>query len=574
MIPRKSIVTKLWIYMTVLTVVALLISGLVLSNIFEDFYFNMRKNEMINEGQQLISLILGGINPSELLDISKFINAYSVIIDRQGLIQASSNVLKFEGVAIGPKELREVLNGNIVVSKSFVSQFDANMLTVALPIRTEGNVIGGVILFSPMSSIESTIWQIRYLVLSVAGASVLVLTALSLVLSKTISKPLIQMKKVAEEIARGEFGTKVKVKSQDEVGTLANAINYMSEALNKNINMLDQEKRQLQNILLSMTDGVITFDAENRVIMANPQAVEMIPDLKQNGELKVPKIIEPIVKKAMKCSEFISEELEIDGKVVAVKMTPLLSDDGVLQGVLAVLQDITRERKQEDLRKEFLSDVSHELRTPLTYLQGYTEALIDGIVKDSDEHDRYLNIILEETLRLRRLVDELLELSHMEAGHLNIQKDYVSIKELVEQVCKKFLPICEEKNINLKIEIENIQPILIDEDKIEQVMINLIDNAIRYSPSGQDVLIKAGADETGVTISVRDSGSGIPDSELPFIWERFYKVDKSRARKDSGTGLGLAIAKRIIELHNGKIWAKNCAEGGTEFSFFIPWTHN
>ncbi len=571
MIPRKSIVTKLWIYMTVLTVVALLISGLVLSNIFEDFYFNMRKNEMINEGQQLISLILGGINPSELLDISKFINAYSVIIDRQGLIQASSNVLKFEGVAIGPKELREVLNGNIVVSKSFVSQFDANMLTVALPIRTEGNVIGGVILFSPMSSIESTIWQIRYLVLSVAGASVLVLTALSLVLSKTISKPLIQMKKVAEEIARGEFGTKVKVKSQDEVGTLANAINYMSEALNKNINMLDQEKRQLQNILLSMTDGVITFDAENRVIMANPQAVEMIPDLKQNGELKVPKIIEPIVKKAMKCSEFISEELEIDGKVVAVKMTPLLSDDGVLQGVLAVLQDITRERKQEDLRKEFLSDVSHELRTPLTYLQGYTEALIDGIVKDSDEHDRYLNIILEETLRLRRLVDELLELSHMEAGHLNIQKDYVSIKELVEQVCKKFLPICEEKNINLKIEIENIPPILIDEDKIEQVMINLIDNAIRYSPSGQDVLIKAGADETGVTISVRDSGSGIPDSELPFIWERFYKVDKSRARKDSGTGLGLAIAKRIIELHNGKIWAKNCAEGGTEFSFFIPW---
>ncbi len=557
--------------MTVLTVVALLISGLVLSNIFEDFYFNMRKNEMINEGQQLISLILGGINPSELLDISKFINAYSVIIDRQGLIQASSNVLKFEGVAIGPKELREVLNGNIVVSKSFVSQFDANMLTVALPIRTEGNVIGGVILFSPMSSIESTIWQIRYLVLSVAGASVLVLTALSLVLSKTISKPLIQMKKVAEEIARGEFGTKVKVKSQDEVGTLANAINYMSEALNKNINMLDQEKRQLQNILLSMTDGVITFDAENRVIMANPQAVEMIPDLKQNGELKVPKIIEPIVKKAMKCSEFISEELEIDGKVVAVKMTPLLSDDGVLQGVLAVLQDITRERKQEDLRKEFLSDVSHELRTPLTYLQGYTEALIDGIVKDSDEHDRYLNIILEETLRLRRLVDELLELSHMEAGHLNIQKDYVSIKELVEQVCKKFLPICEEKNINLKIEIENIPPILIDEDKIEQVMINLIDNAIRYSPSGQDVLIKAGADETGVTISVRDSGSGIPDSELPFIWERFYKVDKSRARKDSGTGLGLAIAKRIIELHNGKIWAKNCAEGGTEFSFFIPW---
>lgn len=571
MIPRKSIVTKLWIYMTVLTVVALLISGLVLSNIFEDFYFNMRKNEMINEGQQLISLILGGINPSELLDISKFINAYSVIIDRQGLIQASSNVMKFNGIAIGPKELAEVLKGNIVVSKSFVSQFDANMLTVALPIRTEGNVIGGVILFSPMSSIENTIWQIRYLVLSTAGASILFLTALSLVLSKTISKPLIQMKKVAEEIARGEFGTKVEVKSQDEVGALANAINYMSEALNKNINMLDKEKKQLQNILVSMTDGVITFDAESHILIANPQAIEMIPDLVQNDELQIAKMLEPLVKKATENSEFISEEVKIDGKIITVKVTPLVSDEGMLQGALAVLQDITRERKQEDLRKEFLSDVSHELRTPLTYLQGYTEALIDGIVKDSDEHNRYLNIILEETLRLRRLVDELLELSHMEAGRLNVQNDYISIKELVEQVCKKFLPICEEKNINLRIEIEDMPPILIDEDKIEQVMINLIDNAIRYSPNGQDVLIRAGADEAGVTISVKDNGSGIPDAELPFIWERFYKVDKSRARKDSGTGLGLAIAKRIVELHNGKIWAKNCEEGGTEFSFFIPW---
>ena len=174
---KKSIVTKLWLYMTVLAIVTLLFSGLVLSSVFEDFYFNMRKNEMINEGQQLISLILGGANPSELLDVSKFINAHAVLIDRQGLIQASSNVVKFNGIAIGPKELSEVLKGNIVVHKGHMPQFNASMLTVALPIRTEAGVAGGLILFSPMSSIENTVWQIRRLILSAAVIAVLFLQA-------------------------------------------------------------------------------------------------------------------------------------------------------------------------------------------------------------------------------------------------------------------------------------------------------------------------------------------------------------------------------------------------------------
>ena len=253
-------------------------------------------------------------------------------------------------------------------------------------------------------------------------------------------------------------------------------------------------------------------------------------------------------------------------------MTPLFDDNKRLWGILAVLQDVTRERKLEDLRREFVGDVSHELRTPLTYLQGYTEALLDGMEQNQEERNKYLNIILEETLRLRRLVDELLDLSNMEAGHLDIKKNNVSIKYIVEKISKKVRPICQNKNIELVVHIQEEIPLIVaDEDRIEQVLINLVDNAIRYSPGGSKVIIKARPSEDGVIVSVKDSGPGIPQEELPFIWERFYKVDKSRERKKSGTGLGLAIVKKIIELHSGRVWAQNCEEGGTEFSFYLPY---
>ena len=567
---KKSIISKLWLYMTVLAIVTLLFSGLVLSSVFEDFYFNMRKNEMINEGQQLLSLILQGVNPSELLDISKFINAHAVLIDRQGLIQASSNILKLEGMAIGAKELAEVLKGNTVVHKGHIAQFNAPMLTVALPIKSELGVVGGLILYSPMSTIENTIWQIRRLILLAAAITVMISTGLSFVLSRTVSKPLVQMKKAAEEMAKGKFDNKVNVDTDDEIGTLAKTMNYLSDALNENINALNQEKNQLQNVLLSMTDGVVTFDENGQVIMANPQAIEIISDVSEDASTQFD-VLKDFLEQVKESGEYVKREIKLKGKTISVRMAPILDDHMKLWGVLAVLQDVTRERKLEDLRREFLGDVSHELRTPLTYLQGYTEALLDNMVKNEEERSRYLNIILEETLRLRRLVDELLDLSHIEAGHLDIKKNSISIESIVEKVSKKVHPLCDSKKIELEIDIQGDIPLIVaDEDRIEQVLINLVDNAVRYSPKDSKVTVKVRPSDEGVIVTVKDSGQGIPPEELPFVWERFYKVDKSRERKKSGTGLGLAIVKKIVELHNGRVWAQNCDEGGAEFSFYLP----
>ncbi|HHW03833.1 MAG TPA: cell wall metabolism sensor histidine kinase WalK [Thermoanaerobacterales bacterium] len=568
--PNKSIIFKLWLYMIVLTIITLLFSGLILSRVFEDFYFNIRQNEMINEGQQLIALILQGIDPMELVDISKFINAHAVVVNRQGLIQASSNILKFKGMLMDGREFSEVLKGNIVIHKGYISQFGAAMLTVALPIKTEGGVMGALILYSPMESIQNSIWQIRRLILLTATGAVIVATALSFVLSKTVSRPLIDIKKVAEGMARGDFEGRVSVSSEDEIGTLAKTINYLSDALKNNINALSQEKEQLKNVLLSMTDGVITFDANNQLIMANPQAYDMLQVEMRDGGDEGFKVLYPLLDRVRETKKPLQEELKFDGRTISARLAPLMDENLNLWGMVAVLQDVTRERKLEHLRREFVGNVSHELRTPLSYLQGYTEALLDGMVEDPEEKKKYLNIILDETLRLRRMVNELLDLSQIESGHLHLKKDKISLKNLIERVVKKLAPICQKKGMKISTEFEEVPLVMADEDRIEQVMINLIDNAMRYNESSGEIKIKVQRSESGIVVSVKDQGPGIPEDELPFIWERFYKVDKARTRKTGGTGLGLAIVKNIVEVHGGRVWAKNCAEGGTAFYFSLP----
>lgn len=567
--PQKSIITKLWLYMTILTIIVLLFSGLVLSHVFEDFYFNMRKNDMINEGQQLIALMARGINPSELLDISKFINAHAFIIDRQGLIKASSSIVKFRGMDIDGKDLSEVLKGHIVVQKGHFPEFNASMLMVALPIRTELGVVGALLLYSPMASIANNIWQIRKLILLAAAGAVLVSTFLSFVLSRNISRPLVQMKKVAEDMAKGNFEGKLNVELEDEIGTLAKTMNYLSDALSNNINALAQEKSQLQKVLLSMTDGVVTFDPHGKIIIANPQALALLPGNAEKTDLPCCDILKPLLDKIVEEKTPLTKELKINGRIVSVRMAPLI-DENVLWGVVAVIQDITRERKLEHLRREFVGDVSHELRTPLSYLQGYTEVLLDGLVEDKDEQDKYLNIILEETLRLRRLVDELLELSQIEAGHIPLKKEQISIALVIKKVVEKLRPLAKDKNISFDTRIQGTPMILADEDRIEQVLINLVDNAIRYSKEGSEVKIEVREKDAGVIVAIKDSGPGIPEDEIPFIWERFYKIDKARTRQKGGTGLGLAIVKKIIGIHGGRVWVKNCDEGGTEFCFYLP----
>ncbi len=554
----------------ILMIVTILVSAVVLSSFFENFYFKIKQNELINEGQQLITLVLQGADPLELLDVSKFINAHAVIVDKKGLIKVGSGFYKRDGMGMAKKQFTEVLKGNIVVHKGHMPQFNAAMLTVALPIKTEVGVAGALILYSPMASIQSSIWHIRRLILIAGASSVLIATVLSFVLSKNISKPLVEMKNIAEDMAKGNFDNTIEVTSDDEIGTLAKTMNYMSSALETNINALSNEKKQLHGILQSMTDGVITFNADGDVILVNPQALEILSlDISGNEGKYFDKLL-PLYDKVREDNSILHEEVNMGGRIISVRMAPLFNEKHFLWGVVAVLQDVTIERKTEHMRREFVSNVSHELRTPLSYLQGYTEALLDGMAEDSDEKQKYLNIIHEETLRLRRLVNELLDLSRIETGQIAIDKKMISINKIIERVIKKVEPAVDKRGVKIETQYEDLPMIAADEDRIQQVILNLVDNAIRYTKSNGKIIIKASNSKGGIVVSIRDDGEGIPEDELPFIWDRFYKTDKSRVRDKGGTGLGLAIVKNIVELHDGKVWAKNCKKGGAEFSFFLP----
>ncbi len=263
-------------------------------------------------------------------------------------------------------------------------------------------------------------------------------------------------------------------------------------------------------------------------------------------------------------------EIDVQGRSWAVLMTPLY-DGHIVRGAVAVIRDMTEERQHDKLRKDFIANVSHELRTPISMLQGYSEAIIDDIAASDEDKKEIAKIIYDESLRMGRLVNELLDLARMEAGHIELSKEAVLIPDFAERIVRKFQGIAKEQGIELNFRISaQIGHGVFDPDRIEQVLTNLIHNAIRHTDEAGGVELIIDKYEHGVRFEVKDTGTGIPEEDLPYVFERFYKADKARTRKRGGTGLGLAIAKNIVEAHNGKISVHSKLDEGTAFAFTIP----
>jgi two-component system sensor histidine kinase ResE len=269
--------------------------------------------------------------------------------------------------------------------------------------------------------------------------------------------------------------------------------------------------------------------------------------------------------------EEIEEELEMEGAYYAISFSPLYSGDSI-RGAVAVLHNMTEQHKLEKLREDFIANVSHELRTPIAMLQGYSEALLDDVGASEEERREMTKIIYEESQRMGRLVTDLLNLARMESGHMRLYKEPVQLNGVIERMTLKFLPIAKEKGIELSFqtELDDWAAAELDEDRIEQVMTNLIDNAIRHTLEGGQVVVKVSMEQGYARISINDTGVGIPEEDLQYVFERFYKADKARTLGKGGTGLGLAIASSIINAHGGKIYAESKVGEGTSFIFLLP----
>lgn len=414
----------------------------------------------------------------------------------------------------------------------------------------------------------------------------LLTTFFAFFLSFKITQPLLEMIKAANMIAQGEYRMRLPVRSTDEIGQLAGTFNRMAGEVDKLIRDLQHEKEHLAGILRSMTDAVITFDAEGCIIQSNPQGDGILKrwaDIRWDGETAgertsggVPGPLRELYDSVLREGRDLSGRVLVHNEVWSVVMAPLKSEQNV-RGAVAVLRDVTEEYRLEKLRTDFVANVTHEIRTPLSMLQGYSEALIDGIAATPEEQRELVQVIHDESVRMGRLVNDLLDLASMENGKLEIKKQTVDVNDLVTRVFRKFSAYAKEQGVRLVRELPAEELVLraADDDRLEQVLTNLLDNAMRHTPGGAAIFMTAeAAAEDGrpfVKLTVRDEGQGIPAEDLPYIFERFYKADKARKRGTrSGTGLGLAIVKNIVEAHQGSIRADSRLGHGTTFTVMLP----
>ncbi|MFC5531707.1 HAMP domain-containing sensor histidine kinase [Cohnella yongneupensis] len=400
-----------------------------------------------------------------------------------------------------------------------------------------------------------------------------------------ITQPLREMKDAANRVTKGDYTTRVAIRSSDEIGDLATSFNQMATELQTLIRDIQHERDHLSSVLKSMTDAVITFDAAGCAILTNPQGQHLLDDwnsVEWSDEdesvpfAAVPGPLRETFRNVTSGVKELTVKVHVKSDVWSVVMTPLASDDAV-RGAVAVLRDVTEEFRVDKMRKDFVANVSHEIRTPLSMVQGYSEALLDDIVASPEERRELVQVIHDESLRMGRLVKDLLDLARMEAGHLEMNYQHLDVNALMGRVYRKFSALAKERHIALSRSVEDPALVLeaADGDRLEQVLTNLLDNALRHTPAGAGIALSAqrieGTKGDLIEIKIADEGQGIPRQDLPYIFDRFYKADKARKRESNGgTGLGLAIVKNLVEAHNGKIRAESIEGEGTTFTIVLP----
>ena len=581
---KSNIFSKLLSTYLVIILITLLVVSLFLTQLFQTYFYNARERELEIKGHQVAgifsNLMLGfqdpRIMPDLMFALDRFLDAQVIVVDRDELVLASCPGFRESGLRLEPDEVDQVLSGGTVSKRGFHPQTSDQMVTVVVPTIIMDRVVGAVFLHAPLTGISDTIAQVRVLIVYAALSATVLSMIVGFYMSKSISHPLQQMSRAALEVAGGNYQHQVEVTSADEVGQLAQTFNYMSATLQHTVEALSQEKTKLENIMLSMNEGVMAIDQQGMVILANPQAKLLLK--LQPHDLTGQNILDLLPQAEMTrlfMDVVTSQDLQVaeftlpGGKILLLQAAPLRRGDSVW-GAVGILQDVTDVRHLEQMRRDFVANVSHELRTPMTSIQGFVEALIDGLAEDKQSQDRYLNVILDETVRLNRLVSDLLDLSRLETRQLNWPMEPVFLPPLFEQVVTKLQPQFDKQQLKAVLNCADSLPLVSgNRDRIQQVLINLIGNAISFTPAGGNITLSAVDMGDKIKISVGDSGVGIEPEEQEKIWERFHKVDKARTRSLGGTGLGLSIVKQIVETHGGEVGLESEPGQGSTFHFTL-----
>ncbi|MDD5574618.1 MAG: ATP-binding protein [Candidatus Omnitrophica bacterium] len=514
--------------------------------------------------------------------LSSKIDGRITIIDREGKVLAESRksheeISGMENHLYRP-EIRDALTGLTGIDTRYSSTLKMDMLYVALPIKQNDDIAGVLRLALPLENVERTLSAVRKIILLGLFLALGVAFILGSLLASQTIKPINRMIHVSRKFSEGDFSRRIIQHSGDEIGELAATLNKMAQDIEDKIREIEVQNQKLAAIFNSMIEGVIVVDGAGRIMSINPTIEKMFGLLKKDvqGKAFLEAIrnndIAEIIKSVLGHGRPLSTEITLVypvHRIFEVNTTPIFGNEAV-NGCLVVIHDITEMRRLETIRSDFVANVSHELKTPLTSIKGFVETLLEGALDDKKNNRNFLAIIQDHADRLDRLVDDLLSLSHLESKEIVLQRDDCNLYALVEKAIPGFASQSKKKNIEIKNELPEGLSLKVDRARIEQVFVNLIDNGIKFNKDKGFVRICGRVIDDKVHVSVEDSGIGIPQKDIPRIFERFYRVDKARSRELGGTGLGLSIVRHIVELHGGHVGVESTEGFGSKFWFTLP----
>ncbi|WP_314076718.1 cell wall metabolism sensor histidine kinase WalK [uncultured Granulicatella sp.] len=573
-------------------------------------FLRQLETQMISNFQEQIQLQVGFLKNSvqpildredkdevKITEISKILQDYPTgssivearVLDSQGYILGTTNQSQQSvvGTRTTESDAQQVLLTNTVYTYNY-TEHDTRYWKIVSPISSSsgnsGNPLGIISVTTNIESRYAQVKDIGVIFVSSSLIAIVLVIIITFLISQGITKPIAEMKKQTEKIAEGNYTGEVKIYSDDELGQLGQAINDLSFKIKEAQESTESERQRLDSVLRHMSDGVIATDRRGRIVIMNTAALDIL-NLKSEKVIGIPLLSILPLEEKVSFRELLETQqerlihLEDDGEdsIIQCEFSVIQRESGFISGLVCVLTDVTEQQKIDRERRNFVSNVSHELRTPLTSIKSYTEALVDGAWENKEIAPGFLKVIETETERMMRMITDLLNLSRMDQNRLGLEKEFINMNELVVHIVSRFEMVLQsepyrDKNYRILTDITQRDLwVELDQDKITQVLDNIINNAIKYSPDGGRIIVRLMETHTDIIVSVSDEGLGISRKDIPHLFDRFYRVDKARSRAMGGSGLGLAIAQEVVQLHGGKIWVNSIENKGSTFFVSLPY---
>jgi two-component system phosphate regulon sensor histidine kinase PhoR len=586
---RRRLLWQLFPSYLLITLISLLAVSWYASEAMRHFFLDQTAVDLRARAALLEKQITGLLSPLQK-------NAVDSICKEAGQLSATRiTVILPDGTVIGDSretprlmdnharrpEIITALAGQTGKSLRFSKTLMQRMLYVAVPITERRSVVAVLRTSLPATAVENEIRSIQ-LKIALGGCIIALLAAgISWVVSRHISRPIEQMKKSAEKFAGGDLSYRLTSPTTEEMAGLSEAMNQMAVQLDNRIETISRQRNQLETVLASMLEGVIAIDSDERIVSINRSAAELFENQPANCQGKsIEEVIrspamQQFIRRSLRTKSPSEEDITVfqnEERVIDVKGSPLLDANQHQIGMLLVFHDVTQLRRLESMRRDFVANVSHEIKTPLTAIKGFVETLQQGNVEKVHEKERFLGIIQKHVNRLNAIVEDLLALSRIEQEDESqeIKFEKVHLADVFQAAIQLCRPKAEEKRIRIDLDCQKDTTAIFDPALIEQAVVNLLDNALKYSEPQSTVLVKSNQKDSEVIISVQDHGIGIAQKHLPRLFERFYRVDKARSRNMGGTGLGLAIVKHIAQAHGGHVSVDSKLGEGSRFSIHLP----